>query len=199
MLIIHLINLSTATCNKITRQKIINILSELSKVTLWHHAHNRSLQKDKTVKQQYLMLYKEKTLIKYILYKSKCKYSLSVKFLCFLTLIITHQHFYTFQIFTINNDIWLLSKNWLQDFYKHYFKLKTRRVKTLNLAQHNYNIYDKMMQWFTMINIELNDSAILLKNVYNKNKINILLSILSSLKILINTENLRNYKSTEVK
>ena len=55
------------------------------------------------------------------------------------------------------------------------------------------------MQWFTMINIELNDCAILLKNVYNKNKIDILLSILSSLKILINTENLRNYKSTEVK
>jgi hypothetical protein len=47
--------------------------------------------------------------------------------------------------------------------------------------------------------MKLINPFILLKNIYNINKTGVLLSVLNSLKVLINKTKLRNYKGVKVK
>lgn len=55
----------------------------------------------------------------------------------------------------------------------------------LDWAPHDYNIHDKVLQWFTVIGKELNDSTVVPENIYNINKIGVLLSVLSSFIVLV--------------
>jgi len=51
------------------------------KATLWHHKHGRQFRKDAAVKKQYLTLFKEKSLVDYILCAVEYGYSVPVKLL----------------------------------------------------------------------------------------------------------------------
>jgi hypothetical protein len=62
-----------------------------------------------------------------------------------------------------------------------------------------FNIHDKVMHWFTVIGRELNDPAIVPENVYNLDETGVLLSVLSSLKVLVSKDDLRNYRGAGVK
>jgi hypothetical protein len=64
------------------------------------------------------------------------------------------------------------------------FTTRSRKI-AVKLAQHN-----KVAHWFTVIGKELNDPAIFRENVYNMDETEVLLSILSSLKILIEKDGL---------
>lgn len=55
------------------------------------------------------------------------------------------------------------------------------------------------MQWFTVIGQELHDPAIIPENVYNMDETGVLLSVLSSLKVLVSKEDLRNCRGAGVK
>jgi hypothetical protein len=48
------------------------------------------------------------------------------------------------------------------------------------------------MQWFAVIGKELYDPVIVPENVYNMDETSVLLSVLSSLKVLVSTQELRN-------
>jgi hypothetical protein len=50
---------------------------------------------------------------------------------------------------------------------------------------HDNNIYDKITHWVKVIGKELQDLVILSENVYNMDKIGVILYILSSIKVLI--------------
>jgi hypothetical protein len=65
-------------------------------------------------------------------------------------------------------------------------------VKALDWNRHDKHIYDKVTDWFTVIGKQLNDPAILPENVYNMDETRVLLSVLSSLKILVGKDDLRN-------
>jgi hypothetical protein len=90
-------------------------------------------------------------------------------------------------------------KNWPQGFYKHHPELKARRVKALDWARHNHNIHDKVMHWFSIIGKELHDPAIVPENIYNMEETGVLLSVLSSLKVLVSKQNPTNCRGTIVK
>jgi hypothetical protein len=66
--------------------------------------------------------------------------------------------------------------------------LKPKRVRALDWARHDHNVHDKVVQWFTVIGKELNDHAIATENVYNMNETGVLLSVLSSLKVLVSQD-----------
>jgi hypothetical protein len=91
------------------------------------------------------------------------------------------------------------SKNWPQGFYKRHPELKAKRVKALDWARHDHNIHDKVLQWFTPIGKELHDPAIVPGNVYNMDETGVLLSVLSSLKVLVSKQDLRNCRGAGVK
>jgi hypothetical protein len=56
----------------------------------------------------------------------------------------------------------------------------------------------KVVQWFTVIGKELSDPAIVLENVYNMDETGVLLSVLSSLKVLVSKQDLRNYRKVKI-
>jgi hypothetical protein len=90
-------------------------------------------------------------------------------------------------------------QDWPRGFYKRHPELQGRRVKALYWARHECNVYDKISYWFTLIGKELLDSATVPENVYNMDETGVLLSVLSSLKVLVSKHDLRNYRGAGVK
>ena len=64
----------------------------------------------------------------------------------------------------------------------------------LDWARHDHNVHDKVVQWFTVIGKELNDPAMAAENVYNMDETEVLLSVLSSLKVLVSQDDLKSYR-----
>jgi hypothetical protein len=113
-----------------------------------------------------------------------------VKFLRSLAHVIVRQRSSTFHIPPTDHGVKPPGKNWPQGFYKRHPDLKARRVKALDWSRYDHSIYGKVAQWFTVIGKELNDPAILQENVYNMDETGVLLSVLSSLKVLIGKDDL---------
>jgi hypothetical protein len=111
--------------------------------------------------------------------------------------LVKRQRSSAFQIPTADDGIRPPGKNWPQGFYKRHPELKARKVRPLDWARHD--IYDKVVEWFTVIGKELNNPAIVLENVYNMDETGVLLSVLGSLKVLVSKQGLRNYRGAGVK
>src|SRR5437016_2169604 len=93
-------------------------------------------------------------------------FPLTVKFLMDLALVIVCQRTSIFQIpATDDNDIQLPGKNWPQAFYKRYPELKAIRIKAIDWERHEHNIYEKVVDWFTVIGKELENPPILAENI----------------------------------
>jgi hypothetical protein len=73
------------------------------------------------------------------------------------------------------------------------------RIKALDWERHDLHIYDKIVDWFTVIEKELASLHILAENIYNMDEIGVLLSVLNSLKVLVGKNELRNYRGAWVK
>ena len=61
-------------------------------------------------------------------------------------------------------------------------ELKAMRVNALDWERHDHNIYDKFVDWFSLIEKELADPQILPENIYNMDEIGVLLSVLNYLR-----------------
>jgi hypothetical protein len=60
--------------------------------------------------------------------------------------------------------------------------------------RHDHTIYQKTVDWFSMIGDEIANPAILPGNVYNMDETGALLSVLRALKVLVGRDDLRNYR-----
>jgi DDE superfamily endonuclease len=103
----------------------------------------------------------------------------------------------TFQAPTIDDEIRLPGKNWPQGFYKRQPEMKPRTPKPLEWERHN--IYVKVAQWFTVIEKELQDPAILPENVYNMDEAGTILSRLTFRKVLMHKDDLRRCRGAGAK
>jgi hypothetical protein len=111
--------------------------------------------------------------------------ALSVKVSGSLAYMIKLRRSSTFQIVAGDqSDVKPPRKNWLQTFQKRYPELKATRTKAIDQQRHDHNIYDKVVHWVTVIGKELANPAVLPENTYNMDKIGVLLSVSSSLKVL---------------
>lgn len=88
-------------------------------------------------------------------------------------------------------------KNCPQGFYKRHLELQAREVRPLYWARHD--IRQKVVGWFTLIGKQLSNPAVLQQNVYNLDETGVLLSVLNSLKALVNSKDLRKYRGAAVK
>ncbi|KAF2180770.1 hypothetical protein K469DRAFT_729696 [Zopfia rhizophila CBS 207.26] len=67
------------------------------------------------------------------------------------------------------------------------------------INRHDKNIYGKIQHWFDIIGEELDRTDVLPENVYNMDKIGVMLSMLSSIKVLVGKGDLRTYRDAGVK
>jgi DDE superfamily endonuclease len=98
----------------------------------------------------------------------------------------------TFQIPATDDGVKPPNKNWPQDFYKRHPDLKPRTLKPLEWERHD--IYEKVVEWFTVVGRELHDPAILAENVYNMGETGIAISRLAARKFLIQKNDLQRHR-----
>jgi hypothetical protein len=90
-------------------------------------------------------------------------------------------------------------RNWPQAFERRHPELKARRVKALDWNRHPNNIYEKMVEWFEIIREVLQAPDVRQENVYNIDKIGVMLSKLGSVKVLIGKNDKQDYRGARVK
>jgi hypothetical protein len=73
------------------------------------------------------------------------------------------------------------------------------QIKTIDWEKHNRYIYNKIINWFTVIGKELTSPIVFAENIYNMDKTGVLLSILNSLKVLIGRHKLKTHRGAGVK
>jgi hypothetical protein len=190
-------DLTTITCGVPIDRNDEPVPSQPSKSTLWRHARGKPTRKDKAAGQQYLTPCEEKAVLEYALRMYKYGFPIPVKFLGSIAHIIKRQRSSAFQILAADEGIRPPGKNWSQGFRKRHPELVARRVRPLDWARHD--VYDKVVEWFTLIGKELSNPAIVPENVYNMDETGVLLSVLNSLKVLVSKQDLRNYRGAGVK
>jgi hypothetical protein len=131
---------------------------------------------------------------------SSNRYLLPIKFARNLVYIIILQCSSIFQIpATDCSNVPPPGKNWLQAFYKHYPELIAIAIKAIDWERHDYYIYNKVVDWFTVIGKELASLLVLAENIYNIGKTGVLPSIPNLLKILVGRNELKRYRGTGIK
>jgi hypothetical protein len=90
-------------------------------------------------------------------------------------------------------------KNWQKAFAERHPELQARKVKSIDGKRHENNVYGKIVEWFGIIGQVLQGPAVLPENVYNMDETGIMLSMLSSFKVLVGKDDRRNYRGGGVK
>jgi hypothetical protein len=159
--------------------------------TFWHRVHGRQSRSDTAVTRQYLTPSEEKALRDKVLRIVAQGYFVTPKFLRYLAQWIVRQRSSTFQIQATDDGVRLPNKNWPAGFYERQ-GLKSRTLKPLEWERHN--IYEKVAHWFTVIGRELHAPTTLAENVYNMDETGIMLSHLTSRKVLLHRNDLRRHR-----
>jgi hypothetical protein len=73
------------------------------------------------------------------------------------------------------------------------------RMKVIDWERHDNHIFNKVVDWFSVVERELNNSAVLAENTYNMDETGVLFSILNSLKVLVGRNELKTYRGAGVK
>ncbi|KAF1927188.1 DDE-domain-containing protein [Didymella exigua CBS 183.55] len=74
-----------------------------------------------------------------------------------------------------------------------------RQRKPIDWNRHDKYIYKKISHWFKVIKEVLEDPAVVPENVYNMDKTGVMLSMLSSVKVLVGKDDERDYRGAGVK
>ncbi|KAG9377992.1 hypothetical protein A1F94_011108 [Pyrenophora tritici-repentis] len=78
-------------------------------------------------------------------------------------------------------------KNWPKAFAERHPELQARKFKSIDWKRHENNVYGKIVEWFDIIGQVLQNLAVLPENVYNMDDTGVMLSMLSSVKVLQDT------------
>jgi hypothetical protein len=90
-------------------------------------------------------------------------------------------------------------KNWAKAFQDRHQEVRARAVKALDWNRHKKNIYNKVTQWFEVVEGVLRDPAVLAENVYNMDETGLMLSMLGSVKVLLGKNDMRTYRGARIK
>jgi len=195
----------TARRTRVNNRKGSNFYAGLSRSTgipastLWHRANGRLLRRENAANQQYLTPQEERALLDYVLRMADNGLPLPVKSLRSLALIIARHRSGDSQVQNTTQIPQPPGKNWPQGFYRRHPELKARKLKAIDTNRDDCRIEEKIRQWFTVIGKELNSPNISPENVYNMDETGVLLSVLSSLKVLVSKDDLRKHRAVAVK
>lgn len=117
---------------------------DVSFITLCYRAHGRLSVREKTQRQQYLIIEEKKALVTFLLLMFNFGHSVQIKYIFLLIFSFAFQRFTTMNKFS--------SKNWARAFEKRHSKFKAKRVKSIDWKRYKNNTYDvKIVYWFEMI------------------------------------------------
>ena len=161
--------------------------------TLYYRAHGRPSIEEKAQRQQYLTSEEEKALVAFLLLMSDLGQPVRIKYIPSLAFSLARRRS------TTDKPIKPPGKNWARSFEIRQPQLKARRVRPIDWKRHEKNTYVKITYWFEVIGRVVHDPAILPENCYNMDETGVMLSMLSSVKVLVSKDNLRNYRDAGVK
>src|SRR5580692_6829694 len=178
----------------------LSSLSNVPRSTIGHRARGRISNSQKGINQQYLTPAEESVLVSYFLRMSNNGYPLPVKFAGSLAHVIAlHRNslfHFPIQERDGNESIKPPGKNWSTTFHKRHPELKSTTLKALEWDRHEHSIYEKVVEWYTVIGKELKNPALKPRNVYNMDETGVLLAVLNSLKVLVSSDDLRKCRGT---
>jgi hypothetical protein len=87
----------------------------------------------------------------------------------------------------------------VQAFIRRHPELRTARLGAIQWEKEDLTIYDKVVDWFSMISKELSNAQILAENTYNMDETGTMLSKLNSIKAVIHKNDTRGYRGTGLK
>ena len=90
-------------------------------------------------------------------------------------------------------------KNWAMSFHKRHPELSAVRLKTIEWERHDHSIYEKCVHWFAVIGPQLADPILRRENIYNMDETGVLLSVLTELKVLVHSAELRKFRGVGTK
>ena len=164
--------------------------SGVSYFTLQHRYCGRESKEGKAQRQKYLTPEEEKAMIKFL---SSLRYPMRIKFIPSLSFSIARQQS------AMNKPIKPPGKKWARAFERHHTTLRARRVRAIDWKRHENNIYNKIVEWFEVVSMVLQDLTILPENIYNMNETGVMLSKLGSANVLVGKDNLRDSRGAGVK
>jgi hypothetical protein len=167
--------------------------TEVPLTTLYHRDHGRRSREEHAQSQQYLTPEEEKAMVRFLLRMSGLGHPVRIKFIPSLAFSIARRRS------TTSKPIKPPGKNWPRAFEKRHPELKARRVRAIDWKRHENNIHDKIVEWFEVIGKVLQDPAVLAENVYNMDETGVMLSKLGSVKVLVDKDDVRDYRGTGVK
>lgn len=105
---------------------------------------------------------------------------------------IAHQRTSKFQQPAADETIKPPGKNRAQSFLKRRTKHLSRRTKAIDDKRHDHNIYEKVVSWFTLSGLQLQNPAAVADNVYNKDETAVQSYKPCSMKVLVNRAHFRH-------
>jgi hypothetical protein len=157
----------------------------VSHTTLHHRARGRRSIEIKAQSQQYLAPYEEDALVHFLQQLSDLRQPVRIKHIRFLAFCVTRQRP------EADRPPKPPGKNWTQGFEKRHPETQARRVKALDWNRHEKNTYWKITHWFEVIGRLLKDPGISKENVYNMDETGVMLSMLSTVKVLVSKDDMR--------
>lgn len=161
---------------------IYETLREVPVSTRWHRAHGRQTRRQRAEQQQLLTPQQEKALVDHLLRLQRNGYPARVKHLRHFAGVLLSQRDAGAGSSTKGR---LPNKDWPQAFYKRHPELKAARVRAIDWQRHEKNIRAKVENWFEVMSKQLSERGVLQENVYNMDETGVLLSDLTTTKVLV--------------
>jgi hypothetical protein len=174
------------------RTQPASIESIVPRTTAWYRRKGRPSRKTKAEEQQYLTPLEEKALVTHLLRMAALGTPIRIKFIPPLAFSLACRRFPTKAIKPPN-------KNWPQAFTRRHPELKSRRTRAMDWNRHDNNIYDKVTQWYEVIEPELRGADVKPENVYNMDETGVMLSMLNSVTVLLGKHDEHDYRGAGVK
>ena len=165
--------------------------SPLPPSTQWHRDHGRQTRQDKAIKQQLLTPHEEQAIVDFVLRADRNGYPARVKDLRRYATILLRRRAPQREGRTSSEvpaHSQTPNKDWPQAFCKRHPELKVARLKALDWRRHEKNIYAKIVNWFDLMRVQLEETGVMQENVYNMDETGVMLSVLGSSKYLVSAE-----------
>ena len=149
--------------------------------------------KEKAQRQQYLTVEEEKALSAFLSLMARLGRPVRVKHIPSLAFSLANRRS------TTNKPIKSPHVSWTRAFKRRHPELNAKKVKAIDWKRHENNVYDKIIEWFDVIEKVFKDPAVEKKNVYNMDETGIMLSMLGSIKVLVGKDDVRDYRGAGIK
>ena len=143
--------------------------------------------------QQYLTPPEEKAVVEFMLRMSDFGQAVRIKHVPFIAFSATRHRPAS------DRPVKPPGKNWAKALERRHPDLQARKVNALDWNRHEKNIYPKTTHWFEVIKKVIQDESVSAENVYNMDETRVMLSMLGSVKVLVRTNDTRDYRGARVK